>query len=469
MKDEQFYQLRDLLKARSGLYYADMQRADLLAGVHDAWQETPFTSYEAYIHALHANPIDTPLWKTLLRVLTIGETYFFRNRWHFQALREHILPALIARRRHYGLHHLRIWSAGCATGEEPYSLAILLRELLPDIDQWHINILATDINEAALDKARAGEYGAWSFREETPPTLRQTYFVPHGDRYRILPEVQRMVRFETLNLVDDDYPSGASDTYRLDLIVCRNVTIYFDRTTTREVVTRFHDCLVEAGWLLVGHSEPLTSLYTEYDVHNFSNAVVYRKPERIPAPIAPAILPAEPPTPAQHLSETEQADAMQVIYTHMAAGDREGARQTLFAFLDAMPQHIDALFLLAKLAADEGEDDEVHAILDTIETIDPLVPQAHYLRALLHQQSQQWQDAKAALRRALYADREFALAHYAMGELFYTEGNAAMARRSWQHALAALGDCPADTPLPFGDGMLAGTLIHAIQQRLNRL
>ncbi len=458
---------RHILQARSGLYFTEAQADDLIKGLDAALADTPIQTYADYLDALHAARLDDPLWKILITHLTIGETYFFRNRWHFAALREHILPELIAKRRHYGLLNLRLWSAGCASGEEPYSLAMLLRELLPDIQDWHIRILATDINEAALDKARRGEYGAWSFREETPRDLRDTYFTPHQGRYLIAPEIRAMVDFQPLNLVEDTYPAGYNDTYRMDLIVCRNVTIYFDHATTRQIAGRFYDCLVEGGWLLVGHSEPLASIYSDYTVQNFPNAVLYQKPARQPT-VARSLEPIALPTPPR-FSADEQRDHMGMVYQLMARGDRDAARKALADFLEIMPQHIDALFLMAKFAADEGQAEWVHELLDTIERIDPLVPQAHYLRALLHQQSAAWQDAKAALRRALYADREFALAHYYMGELFYTEGNTELARRSWQNALQALRNCQEDTPVPFGDGMLAGTLIHAIQQRLNRL
>jgi tetratricopeptide (TPR) repeat protein len=151
----------------------------------------------------------------------------------------------------------------------------------------------------------------------------------------------------------------------------------------------------------------------------------------------------------------------------MAKRDLPKARESLSHFLELMPDHIDALCLLAKLAADEGQNQVVHQILDTIDNINPLLPQSHYLRALIYQQSEAWSEAKSALRRALYADRQFALAHYYMGEILFVEGNLALAHRSWENALNLLSKQAPERPVPFGDGMLTGTLIHAIEQRLN--
>lgn len=164
--------------------------------------------------------------------LTIGETYFFRNAAHFAALRERVLPELLERRA--GVGSLRLWSAGCATGEEPYSLAMALADALPASPPWQVSILATDLNPQFLERARAALYGAWSFRE-TRDELRERCFTPEGPRWRLRPELRRQVLFARLNLAEASYPAVANGTVALDLIFCRNVTIYFDEATRRRV------------------------------------------------------------------------------------------------------------------------------------------------------------------------------------------------------------------------------------------
>jgi len=149
-----------------------------------------------------------------------------------EALRHTVLPAIIQERRQKNFKQLRIWSAGCATGEETYTLAMLLAELLPDIQQWSISLLSTDINAAYLAFAQKGIYTKRSFRGETPSELAQTWFIQNEGRYQVKPEIRRLVTFAPLNLIEDEYPSFANHTTNMDLIVCRNITIYFDKPTT---------------------------------------------------------------------------------------------------------------------------------------------------------------------------------------------------------------------------------------------
>lgn len=480
MDEGLLHHIRELLQERCGLRFPPEQQIDLITGLQKAMNASGFSDLAEYYAELVQMGISTPIWKSLVQELTIGETYFFRNIYQFNALRHQVLPAIIQQRRREGNLTLRIWSAGCSTGEEPYSLAILLEEMIPDLPYWNILILATDINERSLEKAQRGRYGSWSFRLETPTEVRERYFEDKDGAYELHPHLRRMVRFTYLNLVEDIFPSPYNETMEMDIIICRNVTIYFDRPTTQRIVDRFYNSLLPNGWLIVGHAEPLASIYQAYQVVNFEHTVFYHKevkvapvpviaaPKAPPAPLPPSRPIINPPT--RHLSSQEQAEKMNGIYLLMQKGDLAGAQKAIQALLEIMPDQVDALFLLAKLAADEGQpESQIHEILDNIDSVDPLIPQAHVLRALLHQQSQQWENAKNALRKALYADRQFILAHYYMGELLYTEGNVEMAKRNWQNALNLLQRMTPSSPIPFGDGMLAGTLLHAVQQRLKGL
>jgi chemotaxis protein methyltransferase CheR len=201
------------------------------------------------------------VWQRLIHAVTIGETYFFSNSPQLEALRMEVFPALINERRKAGILQLRIWSAGCATGEEPYSIAIMLRELLPDIEAWNISLLATDINVNFLQEARAGLYRNKSFRNETPEVVRERWFISGENDFQIKPIIQKMVSFRHLNLITDDYPSYDSSTMHMDVILCRNVTIYFSSDTTRQVASRFYRALNHNGWLVVGHSEQRADVY----------------------------------------------------------------------------------------------------------------------------------------------------------------------------------------------------------------
>jgi chemotaxis protein methyltransferase CheR len=277
LDDALYVRFRDLLHSRSGLDYPERKRADLAHGLRLALASSQHSDLATLYDDAAAGG---PSWEIILAQLTIGETYFFRNTPQFAALREHILPELIERRR--TMHHLRIWSAGCATGEEPYSIAMILADLLPKTEFWQVSILATDINPQFLARARDGLYGSWSFRE-TPEAVRERFFTPEQNRWRLQPSIRQMVTFARLNLAEPCFPAIFNGTYAQDLILCRNVTIYFDEATTHQLIERFHSTLLPGGWLLVGHAEPQASANQRLELHNFPQTVVYRK--RLDAPL----------------------------------------------------------------------------------------------------------------------------------------------------------------------------------------
>ncbi len=277
LTDGLYVLFRDLLLRRAGLFYPEHKRDDLVHGLTLAMKEGGYRN----LSELYAETIkEETVWEAVLVHLTIGETSFFRNRPQFEAMRKQIFPDLFERRA--DLRTLRIWSAGCATGEEPYSIAMLLRDMKSDIDEWNISILGTDINPQFLLRAREGLYGNWSFRELSDD-LKARFFQEEKNRWRLSADVRKMVVFNRLNLAEPVFPSITNGTSALDMILCRNVTIYFDEVTTRQIVGRFFHALSPGGWLIVGHAEPQASMYHQFEVHNFPNTVIYRK--RIDAPL----------------------------------------------------------------------------------------------------------------------------------------------------------------------------------------
>jgi chemotaxis protein methyltransferase CheR len=234
-----YLRFRDLVLERSGLYFPEKRRVNLEAGLFKALAASAMFVSEAgynldgYYELLRDkhNPIGKAELERLLHTLTVGETHFFRDEAQFNALRAFVLPEIIARKRAAaaavgpGINpQLRIWSAGCATGEEAYSIAVLLSELLPDLDRWHILILATDINQESLNRACRAYYSDWSFREARAKALRSTYFTynpslngrfDHG-RYRLRDDIRQMVTFASLNLIEDDYPALHNNTASMD-------------------------------------------------------------------------------------------------------------------------------------------------------------------------------------------------------------------------------------------------------------
>jgi len=205
-------------------------------------------SYSAYANLLDTDPEE---YTRLLDCLTINLTFFFRDQDVFQTLQEEILPSLMQERERQQVRRLRFWSAGCASGEEPYSIAMLLAELLGDrLSEWHITILGTDYDLQALAKARQGVYDKFSFHD-VPYKRLQQHFMP-GVPYEVHPRLRKLVRFAQHDLLSDPYPQ------RLDMILCRNVLIYFAREQHKRLVELFHRALLPGGYLVIGKAEILS-------------------------------------------------------------------------------------------------------------------------------------------------------------------------------------------------------------------
>jgi chemotaxis protein methyltransferase CheR len=232
----------------------------------------------------------------LVGELTIGETYFFRQIEHFDLLRTVILPDLLRTNRE--TRELRIWSAGCATGAEPYSVAILLAQDFAGVmDDWRVTILGTDINPDFLAQARAGRFSRWALRD-VPENILSSYFLRDGNQWILHPAIRDAVSFRYHNLTE--YPAHPStDGLPFDLILCRNVMIYFSADRIRRLAQRFHELLRPGGWLLPGHAEYGLDSFPQFTLLRETSATVYRRIPPAEAPIAPAFEPAS--TRAVHL------------------------------------------------------------------------------------------------------------------------------------------------------------------------
>lgn len=216
--------------------------------------------------------------RTLAPVLTIGETYFFRELEALETFRQEVLPEILRFRHKRGQRHLYVWSAGCSTGEEAYSLAMILKEALHGHAGWDFSILATDINEKALQTAREGLYRAWSFRKPVPLAYGK-YVVKQEDEnlWRVSEVIRRHVVFSVLNLASDRYPSALTRTTDVDAVFCRNVLMYFDPKTREDVLGRFHEALNEEGWLVLSASEVHTASCGPWEPVRHPGAIFLRK------------------------------------------------------------------------------------------------------------------------------------------------------------------------------------------------
>jgi len=272
MSDAEFRMITELLRNHCGLHFGPESRFLLEKRLARRLRELDLTSFSAYHYMVrNCAGAEFPL---LIDELTTNETYFVRERGQLRALFTEIIPELRARRAHDGFKlPISIWSAGCSSGEEPYSLVILALEsgLAPGVD---LRVYASDISERMLRKARQGVYREASFRETERP-LRERYFVEKDGLRRIADSVKKHVDFIHLNLLDR---SKIALLGSMDVILCRNVIIYFDVESKREVIQTFYDKLKPGGHLLLGHSESLINLSNAFELRHLRNDLVYRRP-----------------------------------------------------------------------------------------------------------------------------------------------------------------------------------------------
>jgi chemotaxis protein methyltransferase CheR len=444
-------------------------------------------SVEVWLDRLQDATESDPLWTTLFEALTIGETYFMRDAQHFSILQQHILPA------YHQARHLNVWSAGCASGEEAYSIAITLGQSLPELAKWQINLHGTDINANAIQRAQMGVYRPWSFRFSdlawqaryftpihTPATAASTL----GERWRIVDAVRGMVRWRCANLFAPPPALG------LDVIFCRNVLIYLDEEHIAQIEDVFFDALAPRGWLILGAAEALHVRRERWQTHVFEGAVLYQKPERAPLPTSFHHILSAPPTPQPSPIAQSAADALPHTGTTQAPlaqlpdaqymtallafqSDHVGeAERLLGAMLSEQPDYVAGQVLLAALFANRHAFAEAHHHLDVALQAAPMAADAYFVRALAYLGQDDDTPASAerihtALTAALYCAADHVLAAFTLANLYAKQGNLARARKFWQRAHTAACRLPATAYVCDVSEMTAGQVLTLIEPYLN--
>ncbi len=485
----QWSRLSEFIAETMGLDFPLERRDDLKRGLAGAAHEFGFEDATACIDWLTSAPPTKARIQVLASHLTIGETYFFRDRQTLEALSANILPGLIRARRGRE-QRLRIWSAACCSGEEAYSLAILLHQALPDLPDWQVTITATDINPRFLHKAAAGAYGEWSFRN-APAGLKERYFSRTADgRYVIIPEIRKLVDFAPLNLAEDACPALLSGTQSVDILFCRNVLMYFTPSQVRKVIGRLSGALVEGGWLAVGPGEASHALFPQFTTVNFPGAILYQKspaPSRAEQPwtpplgesamvVAPAteapspwasLLPSALLTQAAPAAPPEEPEPAETPLTPGAVaewlcqqGRHAEAADTLLAARHAPEPR--AFSLLARALANQGKLADALAWCERWIAADKLDPAGHYLRGVILLEQGEPGQARVSLQRALYLHPGLVLAHFALGNLARSRGKSGEADRHFANALELLRRCQPDDLLPESDGLSAARLTETL-------
>jgi len=273
MTDEEFRLIRDIIYSHCGLFFTDESKYLLEKRLARRLGTHQLATFKDYYHFLKYGRKKEQELSDIMDILTTNETYFFRESFQLKAFTDEIIPELKAAKEQKGEKVLRIWSAGCSSGEEPYTIAMLLLEM-GGFDGWRIEIVGTDISHRVLQQARKGMYGRSSFRTTEENFLRR-YFQEQDGQLRIADRAKELVTISHLNLFDENRIALLG---KMDVIFCRNVIIYFDQVAKKRVVEAFYRSMREGGYLLLGHSESLMNISNAFNLKHLKNDMVYQKP-----------------------------------------------------------------------------------------------------------------------------------------------------------------------------------------------
>jgi chemotaxis protein methyltransferase CheR len=469
--DDWLEALGDHVRSRTGLEFRRDRRQDLESGAKSVMAELKIFDPEIFRERIGR---DAQAFDALVSAFTVGETYFFREPDQFALLRQRILPEL--RRQRPPGASLRLWSVGCATGEEPYSLAILLEEEgLAD----RASILGTDICRTRLAQARRGVYKRWSLRGERHRDLAP-YFERQGEHYALSPRFRDRVQFRYLNLVGEDYPAISSGTTDLDIIFCRNVLIYLEHAAVERIAQGLYDALAEGGWLITAPSDPPLWEYAPFAtevtpagvVCRRGDATAARRPANFFIPIAaPFILPLVPgePPPAARAITPPAPEPEEPPRELAAAALLRGDFTEVVRLTDNTELDREGWSLRIRALANLGDRERTENAAAAAIAAQTLAPELHYLHAIVLLDRGRLAEAAQALRRVVYIDSSLAVAHFTLGSVLQRRGAAGQALSAFRNALALSVALPPDEILPLSEGEPAGRMAEAARAQLDSL
>lgn len=417
-----------LIENRLGLSATTLARI----GLGDLLQQISLGDINPYLQKLQTSDEQSPDWQRLIHALTIGETYFLRDKAHFNILREHILPRLILERRQQNNLRLTIWCVGCSTGEEAYSIATTLYENIPDLHKWQINLFATDINQRAIESAKSGIYREWSFRH-TPDVFKQRYFTPVEDGWRLNDNIRDMVTFLRMNAL-----SGIP-TSRADIIFARHILMYLSKDYAQKVEETLHRTLDNAGWLVMGQAEALRTKRDNWTLHMFPGTPIYQKSDPTVTESEPISYPHRLEV-ERHIVEESQHYQHAVEAIHDDNPDK--AEYHLSLLLDNQPNHAQAHILLASIFANRQIYPEALTHIELALAESGLYADAHYIKGLIQLEQDQEDNAVQSFSASIYCQRNHALSAMMLANIYYNRKEYPKAERQWRNALQAVSEKP---------------------------
>jgi len=419
-----FQQYQDLFIKEYGFFIPKTRISDLHAVLLKHLHNSIFDNFTDFFNHLSSGLAGKTLLNVMINDITIGETYFFRNTPHFDLLKEEVLPKLISRKLKAKDYTMHIWSAGCSTGEEVYSLAITVLEALPNPSMWDVLIIGTDINSQSINKALKGKYAGNRPKRHITTPAQKKYFDFH-DTYCIANnEIKEVTKFIRHNLIKDPPPFKNPD-----IIFCRNVTIYFNLETTSKIIHKFYNILKNKGYLFVGHSETIWNICDKFETLDFPKGFIYQKNISMkkkhaeePHAVIPDFKFTMPEKPSETSNDYEKIMGIDVKFhdglVYFQNKENKKALQCFNDILNDDPNYTIAHFAKANIFSNEGKYQEGINCLAHVLITGSVFLEAYYLKAVLQMKLHKYIESISTFNKIIHIDSSFALAYFHLAHIF---------------------------------------------------
>lgn len=490
-------QISEFIRKKIGIYFPPNKYAEMSMKLKELARENGFKNIDSFIRSLSNGNGSRQKAEILASKLSIGETYFWRDRELFRVLEEELFPKLI-REKENTRRVIRIWSAASSTGEEAYSIAILLKKLIPNINDWQITILATDINPNFLEKAKKGRYTEWSFRS-APAWLKTNHFkeIKHNE-YALDESIKRMVHFSYLNLIEDVFPSLSNNTNGMDMIFCRNVLMYFSHEDIIKVSEKLYNCLLNDGVMITTPSESSHFLSPRFKTRLIKKVSLHLKEDKEIILDDGKILDnqekidfaeliknanAARKKSAKTKKESLQSKGLRKTGTIPSAeneeiqptnnnkiddvlffinkGEYERAESVLSKIMNsnANPEQ---LLLMARIKANLGKLNEALEYCNQSLELNKIDPVAYYIQSIIIAEKGDLELAYSSLKKSFYVDPQLVITNFMLANFANQLGRQAESKKYYSNTLDLLEKYKKEEIIPESDGMTAGRMMEIV-------
>jgi chemotaxis protein methyltransferase CheR len=484
-KSTYFKKFQDLFIQECGFYVSPSRMEHFYTLLLKHLKKSPADTFAEYYTHL-CSPSGKTHFQQFIEAVTIGETSFFRNKPQWDIFKNYVIPELIKNKKSSGSTAIKIWSAGCSTGEEVYTIAMLLLENMPK--RWNIQILGTDINTTSLKTCRDGIYAGSRMKKQLEEPRIKKYFDPiEKNQFRVKPLLRKITEFIPHNLIKDPY--DLRPMKHIDLIFCRNVTLYFNTQTTQKVMQHFFNILPDGGFLFIGDSETLWHITKMFKPIDFPKTFIYQKDSQwegdpsealnVTAVIPPFHLgkrtPGIPNRRRERTAQTEHAaqpscntGELDILFhrglLHFEQKDFDAALLCFNQITDLKSQHLSAYFVKATIYSNQAKYQEAMEALNHVLQQDNLFLEAYYLKSILHIKLQEREEAIRMLQKVLYLDPNHVLAYFNLANLYHALKQTAEAKLAWINLLHLCQQKEKTSMVPMSDTWTYETL-HALADK----